>query len=141
MKKIYLILLIAVFLSGCASISGPISGKKFGNDFNKRQIGKFYSYVYPEYKQECRQYYINNHPDLKKDIKSIILEGKLKIGMSAEQVIASIGNPEDVNTTVTEFGTNEQWIYGFTGVNASGYYVDNSQYIYFDNGKLTTIQK
>jgi hypothetical protein len=37
--------------------------------------------------------------------------------------------PDDVNTTVTAFGTTEQWVYS------------GNRYLYFTNGVLTAIQK
>lgn len=52
-----------------------------------------------------------------------------KIGMSKEEVLNSRwGEPEDINRTITEYGTSEQWVY-------SGY-----RYIYFDDGIVTAIQ-
>jgi hypothetical protein len=52
------------------------------------------------------------------------------IGMTEDEVKNSTwGEPEHVNTTITENGVSEQWVY-------SGY-----RYIYFDNGVVTAIQK
>lgn len=53
------------------------------------------------------------------------------IGMTKEQVRnkTNWGKPKSVNTTVSQYGTQEQWVYG------------DYQYLYFDNGKLTTIQQ
>ena len=50
------------------------------------------------------------------------------VGMTAEMVLASRGEPESINTTVGSWGRHEQWIYG-------------SLYLYFENGKLTSYQK
>ncbi|MBY0444979.1 MAG: DUF2845 domain-containing protein, partial [Burkholderiales bacterium] len=51
------------------------------------------------------------------------------IGMPKEDVLASSwGRPESVNTTTTSRGTREQWVYG------------GRNYLYFENGVLTTIQ-
>jgi hypothetical protein len=53
----------------------------------------------------------------------------VRIGMSQEDVLSSSwGRPERVNRTTYSFGTHEQWVYG------------NSQYLYFENGVLKTIQ-
>jgi hypothetical protein len=57
----------------------------------------------------------------------LIEEGKVKIGMSREQVRLSWGEPKDINSTITRRGTSEQWVY-------------SGNYLYFENGKLTTIQ-
>lgn len=56
-----------------------------------------------------------------------ILNHQLWIGMSKKEAVASIGNPESVNSTTTADGTSDQWVY-------------KNRYLYFDNGVLTTIQ-
>jgi len=51
------------------------------------------------------------------------------IGMTTEQVLESTwGKPKKINETITAHGRHEQWVY-------PGY-----QYLYFDNGVLTSIQ-
>lgn len=51
------------------------------------------------------------------------------LGMTYDEVKASLwGEPVDVNRTVTQYGTHEQWVYG------------NGQYLYFDDGVLTSFQ-
>ncbi len=51
------------------------------------------------------------------------------IGMTKEEVLqSSWGKPNDINKTITEYATSEQWVY------------DNSNYLYFEDGILTTIQ-
>jgi len=53
----------------------------------------------------------------------------VSIGMTPEDAIASSwGKPERINKTTTQFGTREQWVYG------------GRNYLYFENGKLTSIQ-
>lgn len=70
--------------------------------------------------------------DIKKKYGSyygkLILQNKVSIGMSKEMVKESWGIPEDINRTITENCTYEQWDYG------------NGNYLYFENGKLTAIQ-
>jgi len=58
---------------------------------------------------------------------SYIFDNKVKIGMNKAMVIESIGNPKSKNITTGSYGISEQWIY-------------NNKYLYFENGKLTTIQ-
>lgn len=54
----------------------------------------------------------------------------VKIGMTTEQVLMSNwGKPERVNVTVSARGSSEQWVYS------------GQQYLYFDNGILTSIQQ
>ncbi|MDP2603499.1 MAG: hypothetical protein Q8S00_13040 [Deltaproteobacteria bacterium] len=62
------------------------------------------------------------------EIKKKILERKVEIGMTAEQVTLSWGKPQRVNRTVGGWGSHEQWIYGST-------------YLYFENDKLTSFQE
>lgn len=55
--------------------------------------------------------------------------GGVRIGMTAEQVRASCwGKPRYVNRTTTARGTSEQWVYG------------GGNYVYLDNGIVTTVQ-
>ena len=51
------------------------------------------------------------------------------IGMTKSEAENSTwGRPNKINKTTTAYGTHEQWVYG------------NGKYLYFDNGKLTSIQ-
>ncbi|MEF9934368.1 MAG: hypothetical protein RSA01_03990 [Clostridium sp.] len=53
------------------------------------------------------------------------------IGMTPEQVRASMwGNPDKINRTTTAYGVREQWVYRSKW----------SGYLYFENGRLVTIQ-
>lgn len=53
----------------------------------------------------------------------------VRIGMTKEEVLASSwGRPERVNKTTNAYGTREQWVYG------------GGNYLYFENGVLTSIQ-
>ncbi len=53
----------------------------------------------------------------------------VRIGMSKQDVLDSMwGEPIKINNTVTRYGTHEQWVY------------PNNNYLYFENGKLTSIQ-
>lgn len=61
-------------------------------------------------------------------IANLIIQHKVKIGMTKEMARESWGIPEDINKTTNQYGTFEQWVYG------------GGNYLYFDNGVLTTIQ-
>jgi hypothetical protein len=76
-----------------------------------------------------RNWYIN-HSDLTPDMQIIIREGKIKLGMNSEQVLASWGTPYDKNKDVYSFGIHEQWIYGKY----------DSTYLYFEDDVLTSWQ-
>ena len=56
-----------------------------------------------------------------------IFNGTLFIGMSKNQCIDAIGNPQRINRTTTASRQSEQWVY-------------HNKYLYFENGVLTTIQ-
>ena len=57
-----------------------------------------------------------------------IVSESIWIGMTSEMAIESWGRPKDINRTVTQYGTSEQWIYS------------SKNYLYFENGKLTAWQ-
>ena len=57
-----------------------------------------------------------------------MLSGKVKIGWTKEMCIESWGKPDDINKSTGSYGVHEQWVYG------------DSNYLYFENGKLTDIQ-
>jgi len=59
---------------------------------------------------------------------NLILQGKIRIGMTKSMCRDSWGNPSDINTTKGSFGVHEQWVYGL------------GSYVYFENGVITTIQ-
>lgn len=59
---------------------------------------------------------------------NLILQGKIRIGMTKKMCRDSWGTPDDINKTTTAYGTNEQWVYGYS-------------YVYFDEkGQITAIQ-
>jgi endonuclease YncB( thermonuclease family)/uncharacterized protein YgiM (DUF1202 family) len=57
----------------------------------------------------------------------------LILGMSQEMVLASWGQPDDINKSVGSFGVHEQWIYGD--------YTTTQYFLYFENGVLTSWQE
>ena len=62
------------------------------------------------------------------EITKAVLAGEISVGMTAEMVRLSWGDPKSINTTVTAQGTSEQWVYGST------------HYAYLTNGIVTVIQ-
>lgn len=58
---------------------------------------------------------------------NLIIDGKVRIGMTKAMCRESWGQPDDVNTSIGSWGTHEQWVYG-------------SSYLYFEGNKLTAIQ-
>jgi hypothetical protein len=66
-------------------------------------------------------------------VETAIRDGKIFIGMTADEVILSWGRPSKVNTTISGRGRNEQWIYRRGKVG-------DDQYVYVDNGVVTSMQ-
>lgn len=60
-----------------------------------------------------------------------IEEGKVGVGMTPEQVRLSWGNPDDINRTVADYGTREQWVYERGGT--------DRQYVYFRDDVVSSI--
>lgn len=58
----------------------------------------------------------------------LIFDGKVRIGFSKAMCKEAWGEPEDINKTSGSWGVHEQWVYR------------NGNYLYFENGKLTSIQ-
>jgi len=68
------------------------------------------------------------------DRVSQISEGrKIGVGMKSVEVIYSLGYPDDVNSTTNSYGTSEQWVYGSP--------IYDGQYVYLDNGVVTSYQQ
>lgn len=61
------------------------------------------------------------------DNADVILEGKVRIGMTKAMCEEAWGYPDEINKMTGSWGTDEQWVYG-------------NNYLYFENGELTTIQ-
>lgn len=58
-----------------------------------------------------------------------IIKGEYWIGMTDEMARESVGNPDDINKSTGSWGIHEQWVYS-----------KKDLYLYFENGKLTSIQ-
>ncbi len=54
------------------------------------------------------------------------------VGMTQDQAIQSWGKPDKVNSTVTNGGLSEQWVYDLGNFKA--------QYVYVSNGLVTSVQ-
>ena len=65
-------------------------------------------------------------------INAAIAAQRIRIGMTAQHVRRSWGEPTKINLSVGSYGKNEQWIY------ERGDFV--SQYIYLQNGIVTSAQ-
>ena len=77
--------------------------------------------------QKRREQYVDSHPELSGEVERLIVQGKIQIGMSKDEVLASWGKPRQIHQTVGPWGLHEQWVYGSK----------NSGYLNFENGVLT----
>jgi hypothetical protein len=62
------------------------------------------------------------------EIALLISKHQVRLGMTDEQCRASWGRPRDINRSTGSYGVHEQWCY------------DGYNYLYFENGILTSIQ-
>lgn len=60
------------------------------------------------------------------EIKKLLTNNEVRIGMTAEQVIRICGKPNRINESVNARGKSEQWVY------------ESETYLYFENGILTS---
>jgi hypothetical protein len=70
------------------------------------------------------------YPEWDTEVCNKVGKGNISIGMTTAQVKAAWGNPYRVNTTTTANGVSEQWVMRESG----------SSYVYFEDGRVTTIQ-
>lgn len=85
-----------------------------------------------------RNEFFEKHPELDENIKQIIEKDSFVLGMTDEQVIASIGYPHKRNISIGSWGKHEQWICGTYNFILKR--LTNKKYLYFENGILTSWQ-
>jgi len=92
---------------------------------------------------EGQHLYIAGHADIDDSTRQAILGGKVRLGMTSEQVRASWGPPWRVNRY--HAGRREQWVYGYCravlciGERDPDFMATN--YIYLDNGIVVDWQE
>ncbi len=88
-------------------------------------------FIYKDELDDLRRAWYISNSNLHPQMQELIAHGKITLGMTQEQVLASWGRPYTVNKDVYTFGIHEQWVYGS----------DSSRpYLYFEDGKLTSWQ-
>lgn len=100
-----------------------INNEKYGDLFTELEEFKSRGTFYPVAKADVliKQYgKTNAYSIMNKDIK---------LGFTKQMVIEAYGQPYDINSSVGSYGTYEQWVYKY------------DIYLYFENGKLTDIQR
>jgi hypothetical protein len=69
------------------------------------------------------------HPEISKEMRALVRGRRIQIGMPAALVRLSWGDPKRVNSTVTERGESQQWVF-------------ESSYVYIGiDGKVKSIQQ
>lgn len=80
-------------------------------------------------KQQQRDF-LKNEKQYPDEIIEDIISGRLRPGMTKEQVLYSWGRPDDVYESGGPQAVQEQWVYKRLN--------DKTQYVYFYNGRLTS---
>lgn len=65
-------------------------------------------------------------------VVAAVAEGKIVLGMTAEDARRSWGSPTKINASIGGYGKHEQWVY------ERGRY--RTQYVYVENGVVTSMQ-
>lgn len=149
MRNFIAISLVLLFLSGCVtivtnkrlSVSTLDEKRNLARSLTEEKIyeliRRLRAYLYTEEDQRVlREEMVARHPDWTSEMKVLVEEGKMKIGMSQEQLLSSWGNPDKINKNVGEWGVFEQWSYGDVR-----YPYDVTYYLYMENGTLISWQK
>lgn len=92
------------------------------------QVSDWLCKIYSDTTKRRAEYCFQNRVNLDSEKIRLILNGKIRIGMNQEEVIASWGKPRDINRTVSQYLIHEQWVYG------------NNKYLYFESGVLRSWQ-
>jgi len=95
--------------------------------------------------QNRQKAYVTTHPKLREDFKAHILKGNVVLGMTTDEVMASIGKPHNANQSVGSWGVqvHEQWIYGseeYDNYSSGATHFVPAHYFNFENSILTSWQ-
>ena len=88
--------------------------------------------VYP---QQRRQDFVDEHPNLSRDITTAILGGQIVKGMNRDDVRASWGKPKQITISATDNNITELWSYE-TPV---GQFAEGVVILTFSDGKLLNL--
>lgn len=117
----------------CESLKKDINKHIKENDYSAYYVGSEEEFIKNNGDEELKSIY-DQYLKKKKAEKEAKEKAKKKqqgvrIGMSEQDVLdSSWGKPTKINKSVYSWGTYEQWVY------------PNYNYLYFENGKLTSIQ-
>jgi hypothetical protein len=124
---------ITIENGGDNNISAIMDNSEYGKSFTS-----LWEIVNPDYgnsKLQTLEAYnaeiVHNNKLIKKygaQNAKLILDGKVSRGFTKQMCIESWGEPNEINKTTGSYGVHEQWVY------------KRGNYLYFENGILTTIQ-
>jgi len=123
-------MLVAVLmLSGCASVKPEKISKADKEDVlrHRREERALRTAEAWENVNVQRRLAHVGKSDLSPAIKGCVLRGQVCIGMTEPDVVASWGDPDQMNDSGDVWGFNSQWVYG-------------DSYLYFRNRKLQSWQ-
>ena len=117
----------------CESLKKDINKHIKENDYSAYYVGSeedfIKNYGDKELKNIYDQYLKKQKANKEAEEKAKKKQQGVRIGMSKQDVLdSSWGKPTKINKSVYSWGTKEQWVY------------PNYNYLYFENGKLTSIQ-
>lgn len=110
------ITLMVLSLFGCTSTNKNFSENNYNN---------------PKPDRETREEYISAHTELSPQIRGLIRNGLVDVGMSKKEAIISWGEPDSIKET-SMFDADEMW-----------YYWDNwkfHRYVYFSKGIVVKVE-
>ncbi len=129
-RRLNLLIILIIFLGGCMTALGYDPTYKPITPQEQYQASQDIPILVEEIKRKQRA------PTRIEKIKSKnwssritdkVINRKVILGMTKEQVIASWGRPNDINRSVGSWGVHEQWVY-------------DNKYLYFEDGVLTSFQ-
>jgi len=131
MKRTILMLIVIVFLSGCAGSPFQLSRmdrEQLSTVTDEQLIRAIDNKVYRTdlMFEEAKSRELFTDEEIR-----LIKEQKIGIGMSEKALVTSWGNPTKINRSVRRYGVHKQYVYG----SYSRY--SRPTYVYVENGKVT----
>ncbi len=100
-----------------------------GWDLSKSEKNTLYNEAYRVFEQQRKDQYLETHPGLDNETREAIRRGHVLVGMTQENVQASLGKPEEVKPAIGTFMKTERW-----------YYFTKRKVLFFKDGHLASIK-
>ena len=126
-KVIYVSIIIIILILCSSCIEKYIRYSNLPVPYPKYQAAQ-----YRDLNEEEKRRFLKEEKKYSNDIIDAIINEKVKRGMTKEQAIYSWGRPDDINSSTGSWGTHDQWVYRRGEL--------STQYLYFENGILTSWQ-